>query len=73
MAHSLLQEHIIFHWLSLKRTVEYLDEWEMLYNPNFNCTEFSTIRNMVGNYHFILSVKISVNLPKSLRLYRLFS
>ena len=21
----------------------YLGEWEMLYNPNFNCTEFDTI------------------------------
>lgn len=30
---------------SLKSTIEYLGEWEMLYNPNFNCTEFDTIRN----------------------------
>lgn len=43
MAHSQMQEHIIFRWLSLKSTIEYLGEWEMLYNPNFNCTEFDTI------------------------------
>lgn len=39
MARSQLQEHIIFRWLSLKSTIEYLGEWEMLYNPDFNCTE----------------------------------
>ena len=44
MARSQLQEHIIFRWLSLKSTIEYLGEWEMLYNPDFNCTEFGTIK-----------------------------
>lgn len=44
MAHSQMQEHIIFRWMSLKSTIEYLGEWEMLYNPNFNCTEFDTIK-----------------------------
>ncbi len=33
MAKSQYQEHIIFRWLSLKSTIEYLGEWEMLYNP----------------------------------------
>ena len=45
MAHSQLQEHIIYRWMSLKSTIEYIGEWEMLYNPNFNCTEFDTIKN----------------------------
>ena len=49
MARSQLQEHIIFRGLSLKSTIEYLGEWEMLYNPNFNCTEFGTFRNMAGS------------------------
>ena len=39
MAHSQMQEHIVFRWMSLKSTIEYLGEWEMLYNPNFNCTD----------------------------------
>ena len=30
MAHSQLQEHIIFKWMSLKNTIEYLGEWEAL-------------------------------------------
>ena len=44
-----MQEHIIFKWMSQKNTIEYLEEWEALYNPNFNYTEFGTIRNMAGN------------------------
>ena len=29
----------------------------MLYNPNFNCTEFDTIMNAAGSNNFVLSVK----------------
>ena len=57
MAKSQVQEHIIFRWLSLKSTIEYLGEWEMLYNPDFNCTEFGTIKNAAGSNNFVLSVK----------------
>ena len=57
MARSQLQEHIIFRWLSLKSTIEYLGEWEMLYNPDLNCTEFGTIKNAAGSNNFVLSVK----------------
>ena len=57
MAKSQLQEHIIFRWLSLKSTIEYLGEWEMLYNPDFNFTEFGTIKNAAGSNNFVLSVK----------------
>ena len=57
MAHSQMQEHIIFRWMSLKGTIEYIGEWEALYNPNFNYTEFGTIKNMAGSNSFVLSVK----------------
>lgn len=30
MARSQMQEHIIFRWLSLKSTIEYLGEWKAL-------------------------------------------
>ena len=53
MAHSQMQEHIIFRWMSLKSTIEYIGEWEALYNPNFNYTEF----NAAGSNNFVLSVK----------------
>ena len=57
MAHSQMQEHIIFRWLSLKSSIEYIGEWETLYNPNFNYTEFGTIKNAAGSNNFVLSVK----------------
>jgi hypothetical protein len=57
MAKSQLQEVVIIKWLSLKSIIEYLGEWEALYNPNFNYTEFGTIRNEAGSNNFVLSVK----------------
>jgi hypothetical protein len=57
MARSQLQDVVIIKWLSLKSTIEYLGEWEALYNPNFNYTEFGTIKNAAGSNNFVLSVK----------------
>ena len=57
MAKSQMQEAIIIKWLSLKSTIEYIGEWEALYNPDFNYTEFGTIKNAAGSNNFVLSVK----------------
>ncbi len=57
MAKSQMQDVIIIKWLSLKSTIEYIGEWESLYNPNFNYTEFGIIRNSAGSNNFVLSVK----------------
>ena len=57
MARSQLQEVVIIKWLSLKSTIEYLGEWEALYNPDFNYTEFGIIKNTAGSNNFVLSVK----------------
>ncbi len=57
MARSQLHEVVIIKWLSLKNTIEYLGEWELLYNPNFNYTEFGIIKNTAGSNNFVLSVK----------------
>ncbi len=57
MAHSQMEEHVIIKWLSLKSTIEYIGEWELLFNPHFNCTEFGTIKNAAGSNNFVLSVK----------------
>jgi hypothetical protein len=57
MAKSQMQDAIIIKWLSLKSTIEYLGEWEALYNPDFNYTEFGTIKNAAGSNNFVLSVK----------------
>ncbi len=57
MARSQMQEAVIIKWLSLKSTIEYLGEWEALYNPDINYTEFGTIKNAAGSNNFVLSVK----------------
>jgi len=57
MAKSQMQDVVIIKWLSLKSTIEYLGEWEALYNPNFNYTEFGIIKNEAGSNNFVLSVK----------------
>ncbi|MBP9136542.1 MAG: KilA-N domain-containing protein [Chitinophagales bacterium] len=57
MARSQLGDVIIIKWLSLKNTIEYLGEWEAMYNPVFNYTEFGTIKNTSGGNNFVLSVK----------------
>lgn len=57
MARSQHHDVVIIKWLSLKNTIEYLGEWENLYNPNFNYTEFGTIKNAAGSNNFVLSVK----------------
>lgn len=42
---------------SLKSNIEYIGEWEALYNPKFNYTVFSTIKDTAGSNNFVLSVK----------------
>lgn len=69
MARSQLQEHIIFRWLSLKSTIEYLGEWKMLYNSNFNCTEFDTIRNNAGSNNYVLSVKTWIEKTNAIGIF----
>lgn len=64
MAKSQMQEAIIIKWLSLKSTIEYLGEWEALYNPDFNYTEFGTIKNAAGSNNFVLSVKQWMNIQE---------
>jgi len=66
MAHSQMEEHIIFKWMSLKNTIEYIGEWEALYNPEFNYTEFGTIKNEAGSNNFVLSVKSWVEKTKAI-------
>jgi len=57
MARSQMEDVIIIKWLSLKNTIEYIGEWEAMYNPGFNYTEFGTIKNAAGSNNFVLSSK----------------
>jgi KilA-N domain len=68
MAKSQMQDVVIIKWLSLKNTIEYLGEWELLYNPDFNYTEFGTIKNEAGSNNFVLSVKQWIEKTKAIGL-----
>jgi hypothetical protein len=48
---------IISHWLSTRFTVEFMGIWEKIHNPDFNVTEFSSIKNESGSNGFVLTVK----------------
>lgn len=47
---------LIGKWISNKNTLEYLDVWERLSNPNFNYPEFRVIGQEAGTNRFIMSV-----------------
>ena len=38
-------DYIIQNWLRSKHTLEYVGTWKLLYNPNFNFTEFDGFKN----------------------------
>ncbi|NLF44193.1 MAG: KilA-N domain-containing protein [Bacteroidales bacterium] len=69
MARSQLQDVVIIKWLSLKNTIEYLGEWEALYNPVFNYTEFGTIKNSAGSNNFVLSVKNWIDATNAIGIF----
>ena len=52
---------VISHWLSTWYTIEFMDLWEKMHNPDFNDTEFRNIRNESGSNSFILSSKHSIS------------
>lgn len=50
-------DFFISDWLRNRNTVEFLDIWERMNNPNFNYGESATIKGKVGLNNFKLSVK----------------
>ncbi|MGV3603839.1 MAG: KilA-N domain-containing protein [Dyadobacter fermentans] len=50
-------DFFISDWLRNSNTLEYLNAWEQLNNPNFNYGEFAIIRNESGVNSFRISVK----------------
>ena len=48
---------VISHWLSTRYTVDFLGVWETIKNPNFNTTEFRSIREESGSNGFVLTTK----------------
>ena len=41
-------EFFISDWLRNRSTVEFLGNWESVYNPDFNYGEFATIKSQAG-------------------------
>ena len=47
---------LIGKWITNKNTLEYLDVWERVQNPDFNYPEFGVIGQEAGTNRFIMSV-----------------
>ena len=54
-------DYIIQNWLRSKHTLEYVGTWELLYNPNFNSTEFDGFKNEAGTNSFVMTPKRWIN------------
>ena len=50
-------DYIIQNWLRSKHTLEYVGTWELLYNTNFNATEFDGFKNEAGTHSFVMTPK----------------
>lgn len=54
-------DYIIQNWLRSKHTLEYVGTWELLYNQNFNSTEFDGFKNEAGTHSFVMTPKRWIN------------
>lgn len=50
-------EFFVSDWLRNANTLDYLQAWESMYNPNFNYGEFAIIRQKAGANGFKISVQ----------------
>jgi hypothetical protein len=50
-------DFFITDWLRNRNTLEFIEVWEKLYNPNFNYGEFAIIKSKAGLNNFKVSVK----------------
>ena len=56
----------IENWLRNQNTVEYLETWEKLYNPDFNSMQLHGIKEKIGTNRFLLSVKKWISLTNAI-------
>ncbi len=59
---------IIQRWLRNSSTVDFLELWEKLYNPNFNPIHLGGIRENISRNSFILSVKQWISMTNAIGL-----
>ncbi len=50
-------DFFVSDWLRNRNTIEFLDIWERINNPNFNYGESAIIKSQVGLNNYKLSVK----------------
>ena len=50
-------DFFVSDWLRNRNTLEYIGIWEEVYNPNFNYSEFASIKSQSGLNSFKISVK----------------
>src|SRR4051812_7689307 len=55
MVKSLGDENIIYQWMRNRNTVEFIDIWEQLHNPDFKGIEFDTFKKQAGLNSFTLT------------------
>lgn len=48
---------VIKNWLRTRSTLEFLETWEVMYNPDFKVVEFDHFRSEAGLHTFTLSAK----------------
>ena len=62
-------DFFIADWLRNRNTLEYLGIWEQVFNPDFNCGEFATIKGQAGLNSFKISVKEWVTKTHAIGLF----
>lgn len=50
-------DFFVSDWLRNRNTIEFLDIWEEIHNPNFNYGEFAIIKSQAGLNSYKISVK----------------
>ena len=63
-----IASRIIYNWLQTISTLEFLAEWERIYNSNFNYLRFQEIRKQAGTVRFTMSVKEWINETQAIGL-----
>ncbi|MCL2028324.1 MAG: KilA-N domain-containing protein [Bacteroidales bacterium] len=58
---------VVSNWMSSRYTVDFLGIWEQINNPNFNCMEFHTVRNMPGR--LVLTPKRWIELTNAIGIF----
>ena len=50
-----ISKDVVKNWLRNRQTLEFLGNWETIYNPNFNGVEFDAFKSDAGLHTFTLS------------------